>query len=108
MRSFAEEAEGLEDVVAVGHDLGSMCREDISIATRESRHLSGYRIELLLEEEGEIAFDHVAQEDGGHGETSEFLIDRMVLPDYRPDRSSCHAGQSMKTSVSIPLPSGVY
>jgi hypothetical protein len=39
-------------------------------------HLVGNRIELLLEEDGEVAGDDIVQEDGGrHVKTSEVFID---------------------------------
>jgi len=54
--------------VAYGH-------ECFPILGRKHRHLVGNRVELLLEEDGELAGNDVAQQDGGHVKTSEISID---------------------------------
>src|SRR4026208_1561568 len=53
-----QEYEGL-----IRHDLRRMCHERFPIACRESCHGRRFGVELLLEENREVSFGHIAQED---------------------------------------------
>jgi hypothetical protein len=54
------EHDGLRDEGLVSQDPGPVRRERIPIPGREGGHLGRHRVELVLEEDGEVVLRHVS------------------------------------------------